>query len=49
MEYKKRRRRKNNILITGWRGEGNSKHQITEDIKFYKRKERKLKVKIVIT
>jgi hypothetical protein len=27
-----RRRRKNNIVITGWKGEGKSKQQIKEDI-----------------
>jgi hypothetical protein len=32
MENEERRRRKNNIVITGWRGEGKSKQQIKEDI-----------------
>jgi hypothetical protein len=35
MENEQRRRRKNNIVITGWRGEGKSKQQIKEDRKVY--------------
>jgi hypothetical protein len=40
MENEQKRRRKNNIVITGWRGEGKSKQQIKEDRKVYKRKHR---------
>jgi hypothetical protein len=32
MENEERKRRKNNIVITGWRGEGKSKQVIEEDI-----------------
>jgi hypothetical protein len=32
MENEERRKRKNNIVITGWRGEGKSKQQIKENI-----------------
>jgi hypothetical protein len=38
MENGERRRRKNNIVITGWRGEGKRKQQIKEDRKFYQKK-----------
>jgi hypothetical protein len=38
MENEQRRRRKNHIVITGWRGEGKSKQQIKEDRKVYERK-----------
>jgi hypothetical protein len=31
VENEERRRRKNNIVITGWRGEGKRKQQIKED------------------
>jgi hypothetical protein len=32
MKNEERRRRKNNLVITGWRGKGKSKRQIKEDI-----------------
>jgi hypothetical protein len=32
VENEERRRIKNNIVITGWRGEGKSKQQIKEDV-----------------
>jgi hypothetical protein len=40
VENEERRRRKNNIVITEWRGEGKSKQQIKEDRKFNERRHR---------
>jgi hypothetical protein len=45
MENGERRRRKNNIVITGWRGEGKRKQQIKEDRKFYKKNIEEAKIK----
>jgi hypothetical protein len=42
----RKRRRKNNIVITGWRGEEKSKQQIKEDIEsFIKENIKEAKVK----
>jgi hypothetical protein len=46
MKNEERRRRKNNLVITGWRGKGNSKRQIKEDIEnFIKENIEEAKVK----
>jgi hypothetical protein len=46
MKNEERRKRKNNIVITGWRGEGKSKQHIQEDIEnFLKENIEEAKVK----